>query len=198
MSVAILKADEEMGYWEYSVLTPDGEWNLEFSRGEVAGPSEHTQRSDLHFLHVSIKREGEKFFSSWDYKETPFLTEHELNPMIAASSIQGLAHWYGASATARNIINMRDRIKEVLGDMVESVDFIPLGDDMPDIRDGEDQPWLTDEDCTRIGPYADETYRLYQALFDYGMVITTPEWRLEFLGSENPRLAGWGFRDEHE
>jgi hypothetical protein len=34
MSVAILKADDEVGYWEYSVLTTDGEWTLEFARGE--------------------------------------------------------------------------------------------------------------------------------------------------------------------
>lgn len=198
MSVAILKADDELGYWEYSVLTEEhGEWNLQFSRGEKAG-TPHTERDDLHFLHVSIKREGEDIFSTWGYGETPFLSHHEVNSMIAASALANLARWYSASAEAHEIDETKKRIQQALSLIpgVETADdaVIFVGD-MPILPE---EARITPSDCRTLGPYGKDTHAVYMELFHHGMVTTTPEWRIGFLHEENPEPHCWGCDHDHE
>lgn len=197
MSVAVLKADNELGYWEYSVLTEDGEWNLQFSRGEKAGPP-HTDRDDLFFLHLTIRREGEDFFSTWEQKTTPFLTHAELNGMIASATVANFARWYTGSALAHEIDYQKKQIFEalqVLGMAIEGLD---------DVLFMSDQPMLPPEDripaevCKRVGPYGDATHRMYLDLYDYGMATTTPEWREAVLGDAEPAPHSWGCDHDHE
>lgn len=197
MSVAILKADDEVGYWEYSVLTDDGEWTLEFSRTEEAG-EEHSDAPDMYRLHVRVTHEGEEFFNSWNYGDNyPFMTNYNLNGLHAAAAVASLAYWYSVSAQWHDVRRAKQQIVELLGSAVESVAF--LSDTGEELADAE--PYLlTEEDCLRIGPHDKTTHRLYMELHHYGMATTTPEWRTQIFGQSDLEPSVWGQcnHDEHE
>lgn len=203
MSVAVLKSDNELGYWEYSVR-PEGEddWRIEFSRAFPA-ESEHMDRQDLYMLHVNVTRNGEKFFNSWDYAtdDIPFMTEHDMNGIIAAASVASLAFWYSASSKFHEIHDMQAVINEALGDEVEA---IVVGIDAatneiisPSSEVYNPKYYLNKGDVERIGPYADATHALYMELHHYGMATTTSEWRVSRFGKDEIEPSMWGSH-EHE
>lgn len=202
MSVVVLKSDNELGYWEYSVRPEGGDdWNIEFSRADLAGP-EHMDRGDLYNLHVHVTRNGEKFFNSWDYgDDIPFMTEHDMNGIIAAASVASLAFWYSASSKFHEIHDMQAVIKQALGD---KVDAIVVGFDAetnepisPSSEMYDPKYYLNKGDVERIGPFADATHALYMELHHYGMATTTSEWRISQFGKDEIEPTMWGSH-EHE
>lgn len=210
MSVALLTADEELGYWEYSVQTEDhGEWNLQFSRTVEAGP-EHTDKPDMWRMHTNITWQGETFFSSWSYGEDyPFLTQHDMNGLIAAAAVATLAYWYTASARFRVVEAGKDVVAAIL-DMVGMSDEIEarvaaidkatgaeVTDDEADLTN--EKYYLKSEDLQRMGPHARALHEMYLELHHYGMATTTSEWRMATFDKDEIEPSWWGGEtDEHQ
>lgn len=206
MSVAVLKADKQLGYWEYSVQTEsDGEWSLEFSRTVEAGP-ELADHPGMYRMHVNIKHDGEEFFNSWTYGDDyPFLTQYELNGVIAAAAVATLAFWYTASAKYHDVREARDKLREVLDGIkdVVGVEMIALDPETntpipADDPRTEETFYIRSEDCHRMGPYGNATHRVYLELHHYGVATTTKEWRIETFGEDDIEPAHWGCDHDHE
>jgi hypothetical protein len=198
VSVAVLKSDDELGYWEYSVKTEDhGEWNIQYSRTEVAG-TDHTDTPDMYRMHLNVTWNGEKFLNSWEYgDEYPFLTQYSMNGIIAAAGVATMAFWYGASAKYHNMNQLRQTVAEMLGDKVVGVELAAINADTGEPISTDDsvydpRMYLTEEDTIRMGPHAHATYAMYMELHHYGMATTTPEWRTEVFGKADIEPAAWG------
>ena len=190
MSVAILKADDELGYWEYSVQTEEyGEWNIQFSRTEEAS-EEHSELPGMYRMHVNMAWNGEEFFNSWRYGDGyPFLTEHDLNGVIAAAAVASMAYWYTASARYHEMRSARKELQERIGDMGELVFVGPdnevLDEDLSDVV-------LPEDDCLRIGPHAKATYAVYMELHHYAMATTDKDWLQQRYGKTELEPSHWG------
>lgn len=195
MSVAVLKADNEVGYWEYSVRTEEDEWTIEFSRTEYATGTEHTDHEDMWRMHMNLKRNGEAFFNSWGYENYPFLTNHELNGLHAAAAVASLAYWYTASAKGWDIKQAREKVQRLIGEIGDVQYLMPDGTPMPNI---DTSYFISEEDCLRLGPHDKTTHALYLELHHYGMATTSPEWRTEMFGKADIEPAWWGRDCDHE
>jgi hypothetical protein len=213
MSVAVLKADNELGYWEYNVRTEDhGEWNLELTRMDKA-PADMTKSPDMYAMHVRVTWQGEEFFSSWPYGEdAPFLTFHDMNGIGAAAAVEVLAHWVTMSMKRADILAAKERLQEMLGGALGDLglEAVVIGIDKntgehiaPEDPRVSEQYYLRKEDLDRLLPHPKATYAVYMELHHYGMATTTPEWRTEVFGDPNPEPTKWGQCDgecghEHE
>lgn len=206
MSVTVLKADDEVGYWEYSVLTDeDGEWNLQFSRTVKAGP-EHTDHPGMYRMHVNVKHEGEEFFNSWTYGDNyPFLTQYEMNGLIAAAAVATLAFWYTASAKYHNVRDIRDKLRQVMAasEGIQGIEMVAINGETGEPLDLSDprtqEPYyITEKDVVRMGPYGDALHRAYLELHHYGVATTTKEWRIATFGTDEIETASWGCDHDHE
>lgn len=194
MSVVVLKADAELGYWEYSVLTENhGEWNLQFSRTEEAD-EEHADKPGMYRMHVTIRWEGEEFFNSWKYGDNyPFLTEHELNGISAASAVASLAYWYSVSAEAYDLKRAREQVQKAIGALGE---VVYIGPDGTEYDEFPTEYLIPEEDVVRIGPHAKATHDMYMELHHYGMATTTKEWRIAMFGKDEIEPHMWANQGE--
>lgn len=204
MSVAVLKADNDLGYWEYNVRTEDhGEWNFELTRMEKVGP-ERTKNPDhdMYSMHVRINWNGAEFFTSWPYGENaPFLCTYEMNGIGVAAVMEVLAYWITTSSKRANALHAKERLQELLGDALDGMGMEAMIVGI-DPETGEtvraDDPrvnadlYLTPEDLDRLFPYPQATNAVYMELHHYGMATTTPEWRQDMFGTTEPEPTKWG------
>lgn len=186
--VRTLKADDTVGYWEYEVQNEDGTWIIECTRGEKIDPTRTVNEDDFDKFQMSLRLRlnGEELFDSTQYppESVPFLGPYEMNAFIIEVALYGLYFWYTTSHRMYQIGETLFRLLTRLHNRTR-----PGGG----VDEEELNLWkpLSEHDMERLQGHGSATSRLAKTLFDYGMESTTPEWRLIYLGTDQPTRAEW-------
>lgn len=201
MSVKELKADVEVGYWEYEVQTDDGTWHVECGRGPKIPASEAAIEDtyDKYKMHLHLRLDGKELFDSHNYDEESimFLTPYDVNNTYVVSiAIYAMALWFAQSNLNRKFAPILEKIKDLMadtmGDEAELAGVAVASLDWGGAMANPDLPLMSEADCERLQSYGTATNNLHGELYDHGVALMTPEWRLKHFGTDDLPRHGWG------